>query len=820
MGVPGFAPWLTNRYQNVASKTLPELTSGLYVDVNGVIHPFCHGEGVDSLPEEEKIENILSYLQNLVVLVSPRDVLYLAVDGVAPSAKMNQQRARRYMNNAYEVMKKGNAMPEEKPKADSFDSNAISPGTEFMDRLTRALNMFIQKQLSEEHSLWRNLCIIISDSNVPCEGEHKIIRFLRAQSSSPQFFTNSHVIVGLDADLIFLSLSLHVPHLFIMRQLNDFKKKEEKSSVSISLSISNAPTSFSFEYFDVDKIGNAIVSEIYVRCQLKNFHYHNVDDFSSESASGFVFAPLKKEPTNTSKLSNLFHPCTCPFNSKVVDDFIVLGMLIGNDFMPKLPSAYPTQYALDHLLECYIDDVLPYGFLAMPNGRISMTQFSRLLDSYDKCYEKKLFLYSQPKTKECKSIEQNNECFRSLKNIYYESIGVSLDTGLDRCCQTYLDTAQFVWKYYSTLLPINWVWCYPYHHAPFASDLVAYLKKKKVFMPDPSFSILSEPCEKFVQLLSILPPSSASLLPLPCHPLLKQSSSNPHVISKWQVDFTGSFFKPHLAHVLLPAVTLNKVKERFASIKDELSPSELLLNENKRYHLLYYCEEKLSSDASSAKEKENSVEKTADKSPDFNVPALRQHFRFIGERLAGETLYSGKVYCDQYLEHSELSSPPKPRQYSFSEKGVLRKIPISNNCVRGLYPIPRCELVPFVVICFALFLLAHQVLCGFSFFQFQQLIAVFFTVLLLLFFSHFGSQISPVFLTVFGSGFEGRFFCDWICYECHQSNFTGRSTCFFCGYPFIASRSKFFLQNKSQDTLAQLFEANRKKYFRTYCGRE
>ncbi|KAL9022404.1 MAG: hypothetical protein Q9180_008563, partial [Flavoplaca navasiana] len=146
--------------------------------MNGIVHPCSHPE--DRPPpanEEEMMLAIFEYTDRVVNMVRPRKLLLIAVDGVAPRAKMNQQRSRRF-RSAQEAKEKdedneellkmlksqnGGVLKENSIQEKTWDSNVITPGTPFMDILAASLRYWCAYKVNTDPA-WEKMKVIISDA--------------------------------------------------------------------------------------------------------------------------------------------------------------------------------------------------------------------------------------------------------------------------------------------------------------------------------------------------------------------------------------------------------------------------------------------------------------------------------------------------------------------------------------------------------------------------------------------------------------------------------------------------------------------------------
>lgn len=119
--------------QNECAVSGPMLTGLAQLDMNGIIHNCTHNDSdspTHRVPEEQMFIAIFSYIEHLFGKIKPQKLFFMAIDGVAPRAKMNQQRARRFRTALDTEKARDKAIKEgqEMPKEAAFDSNCITPG--------------------------------------------------------------------------------------------------------------------------------------------------------------------------------------------------------------------------------------------------------------------------------------------------------------------------------------------------------------------------------------------------------------------------------------------------------------------------------------------------------------------------------------------------------------------------------------------------------------------------------------------------------------------------------------------------------------------
>lgn len=364
-----------------------------------------------------------------------------------------------------------------------FNAHCISTGTKFMAYLSKYIDWYIRfKQNTDEE--WKRLEIVFSNEKVPGEGEHKIINYIREFGKESESFC----IHGLDADLIMLGMSLNKNDIYILRD-----------------NISRFG-GYDSHLIDISRLKCEIIKKI---------------SWNDEDDKKVLFS-----------------------DNRGITDFVFMCFLVGNDFLPNIPSLAILDGGIDSMIDVYKNVGKEYGHITKTKRVLgnmlelkSLEVFLGTLAQYEKgLLEEKYKNISQfiddPLLK--KYFEGNKFDFEGYKKEFYQTkVGIDNEEDKKEVCMNYVQGLDWVINYYKIGMP-SWTWYYKRFYAPFLSDIADCVKNYNYDWK----KNIGQPLTSIEQLMCVLPKCSQYLLPKPYDTQLIQQFPQ-YYPTEIKVDCTG-----------------------------------------------------------------------------------------------------------------------------------------------------------------------------------------------------------------------------------------------------------------------------------------
>ena len=486
MGIPNFFSFLVKNYPHIIKKYVKDVlkVDNLYLDCNSIIYDTYSKMEVDKLTETiaiSIIKSVISKIEEYISIIQPSKMVIIAFDGVAPVAKLEQQRSRRYkswyQNEISRIIFK-------KEKEDAWNTTAITPGTKFMSQLNNKITEHFNKSRNGPE-------IIVSGSNEVGEGEHKLFSYIR--SNLDKHSNETTVIYGLDADLIMLSIN-HLPispNIYLFRETPHFIK-----------SIDNSLEPNSNYFLDIPEFANSLT-----------LYLNNDKELTTEQQK----------------------------NKKY--DYIFLCFFLGNDFLPHFPAINIRTGGVDKMMNAYKATIgdrnlnLTDGTTIYWGNVRKMVQFLAnqeeefiIKEHYSRNKKERYRLPDNTPEEKYKKFETTPVFDREMEHFinpvkpswqsrYYQGLfGLKeVDANVDEKNEAlkreisinYLQGLEWTMKYYTTGCP-DWRWKYKYNYPPLLQDLIKHIPLFNTeFVP----YCAPNPVSEIVQLCYVLPRASLPLLP-------------------------------------------------------------------------------------------------------------------------------------------------------------------------------------------------------------------------------------------------------------------------------------------------------------------
>ena len=342
MGIPSYFSDIVKRHKNIVKRLglLPRIHN-LYMDTNGLIYDAVRIVGSNRGMSDDEYETVLinmvcEKITEYVKMIRPESKVFIAFDGVAPVAKLNQQRERRYKSWFTTIVEQtinrkasaaltggtgtGVAKVVQTALQKAWNTSSITPGTRFMTKLNTRMREYIATQSYTGAGSGTGPEYIYSGSDTAGEGEHKIFEYIRAFPGYHKDTTT--LIYGLDADLIMLCLNhLHISeNIFLYRDTPEFIQ-----------SLDNTLSKDDHYFLDIPTFA----------CSLEAIMRETKTMTGGvATAAAVVVAPETR---------------ITPSVVAAIDDYILMTFMLGNDFMPHFPALNLRTVGMTILLQTYAD---------------------------------------------------------------------------------------------------------------------------------------------------------------------------------------------------------------------------------------------------------------------------------------------------------------------------------------------------------------------------------------------------------------------------------------------------------------------------------
>lgn len=517
MGIPAYFSFLVKNYprilnniNNFENKNI----HNLLLDSNSIIYEALHNNinnfdefGSSQLFEKHLINCVIKQVEEYISFIKPSDLVYISFDGVAPLAKMKQQRIRR---------NKSLMINEKEPV---WNRNKITPGTEFMNSLSQAFYTHFNN--SEKKYKIKNM--IVSCTDKTGEGEQKIMEYLRNNPDT----NKTTVIYGLDSDLIMLSI-FHIKYcsnIYVFREAPAFMN----SSIPKDLLNDN-----SIYFLDINYLMDSILNELHVTDKHRVYDYVF---FCFFLGNDFLphFPALNIRTTGFDILYNAYTKLFKYNNNYLVKKNFTIDWIQLNKYIKYISNIEENIFKSDftnrekrentrHNIKN--DNDLDKYILNIPsNFRMIEKTINPFQDQWEFRYYKYLF-------------GKNN----SIKDI----------------CNNYIDGLKWVFNYYIGN-DIDFTYKYNYDYGPLLKDLRIYFPHFEMKTTTKHENINKQPFKDTTQLAYVLPFKDLSLLPYHKEQYIKKKYSN---FYNNNPDVSWSFLKYIWeAHPHLPEIPIHILRE-------------------------------------------------------------------------------------------------------------------------------------------------------------------------------------------------------------------------------------------------------------------